>query len=87
MRGGFRGPHDPEGIPRDVLARLFRPCYESLAAQLRRFDRNGDGLIEHDDGRGSGGPTIRSSRGRARGNTSAYAGGLWLAALRAGRGV
>ena len=54
MRGGFRGPHDPGGIPRDVLARLFRPCYESLAAQLRRFDRNGDGLIEHDDDEGAG---------------------------------
>ena len=87
LRGGFRGPNDPGGIPRDVLRRMFRPCYESLAAQLRRFDGNGDGLIEHDDDDDEAGPDHSFVAWRARGDTSAYAGGLWLAALRAGAGL
>jgi len=87
LRGGFRGPNDPRGIPRDVLRRLFRPCYQSLAAQLRRFDGNGDGLIEHDSYDDDAGPDHSFVAWRARGDTSAYAGGLWLAALRAAAGL
>ena len=55
------------------------------ASKVRRERRR---LIEHDGDDGHEvGPDHSFVAWRARGDTSAYAGGLWLAALRAGAGL
>ena len=84
LRGGFGGPDSFGGLPKNTLSRLFKPVYFALASMLRHHDKNGDGLPEHD---GGDMPDQTFDWWAARGDSSAYSGGLWLAALRAGAGL
>jgi len=63
---------DPDGFTRDVW-----PAIQTAMAYVAVFDRDGDGLLEHD-----GLPDQTYDTWPMRG-ASAYGGSLWLAALRA----